>query len=83
MTPEVIALLIVQVCTTVVTVAGLYFKHRVDMREYDRTNKRVTKVQSTLENGIRDSLNDTNAKVSSMTDGKPTVVSVKKGTDAG
>lgn len=66
MTPEVLTLLIVQVCATIVTVAGLYFKHVADMSEYRRTNSRVTKVQETLENGITHSLQDTNEKVTAM-----------------
>ncbi len=68
MTPEVATLLIVQVCATIVTVAGLYFKHVADVLEYRRTNSRVTKVQETLENGITHSLIDTNEKVTAMGD---------------
>lgn len=68
MTPEVVTILVVNICTTIIALAGLILKHVVDMQQYRATNGRVRQVQATLENGIKTSLDDTNEKVTALAD---------------
>lgn len=78
MAPENWLTLVASLSTLIVTLASLYFKHRLDMAQYESTNRRVTKIQQTLENGVKTSLADTNRKVSRLTDDADAAAAGKK-----
>ena len=54
------------ILSTIVTLAGMYFKHQMDKQEYQKVNKRVDEVNHKLENGIKTTLIDTNKKVEEL-----------------